>query len=100
MSTHSESTRRGSDGDNVVIDVENNKLDSTPQMTKNEASAESKTVKEAESQPSAPSGPPPPPNGGFDAWLRVFAAFLIFFNTWSVRTSYLKGEVSKVLLLT
>jgi hypothetical protein len=26
--------------------------------------------------------PPAPPDGGFDAWLRVFAAFLIFINTW------------------
>jgi hypothetical protein len=26
--------------------------------------------------------PPSPPNGGLDAWLRVFAAFLIFVNTW------------------
>jgi hypothetical protein len=28
--------------------------------------------------------PPVPPNGGLDAWLCVFAAFLIFVNTWCV----------------
>jgi hypothetical protein len=36
-----------------------------------------------EAQPVAqPQGPPPPPNGGFQAWLQVLGAHLLFFNSW------------------
>lgn len=34
-----------------------------------------------ESQPQ-PQPPAPPPNGGLQAWLQVFGAFLLFFNSW------------------
>nr|POE77888.1 hypothetical protein CFP56_09531 [Quercus suber] len=39
---------------------------------------------QAEKTPDA--SPPEPPNGGFDAWLCVFAAWLVFINTWSVKS--------------
>lgn len=36
----------------------------------------------SENEAAALAQPPPPPNGGFNAWLQVFGAFFLFFNSW------------------
>ena len=38
--------------------------------------------------PPASSPAPSPPNGGFAAWVGVFAGFLLFFTTWGFSTAY------------
>ena len=35
-----------------------------------------------ESPPDSKSGSSQAPNGGFDAWLQVVGAFVLYFNTW------------------
>jgi MFS family permease len=46
---------------------------------------------EVAEKPAPPPGPPgmiPPPNGGTRAWLQVFGAFGVFFNTWGLLNTF------------
>lgn len=38
--------------------------------------------------PPGPAGVTPPPNGGTRAWLQVFGAFGVFFNTWGLLNTF------------
>lgn len=43
---------------------------------------------EESAAPPAPLGITPPPNGGARAWLQVFGAFGVFFNTWGLLNTF------------
>lgn len=54
----------------------------------------------ADEEPPKPTVPPPPPNGGTKAWLQVFGAFFLNFNTWGLLNTFgtFQSEYSTGLL--
>jgi len=69
------------------------KIDSTSgsekEVARHEPGSATAHVMSTESSTNAPKAPGPLPNGGLTAWLQVLGCFMLYFNTWSVRTSKL-----------
>jgi hypothetical protein len=69
------------------------KIDSTSgsekEVARHEPGSATAHVMSTESSTNAPKAPDPLPNGGLTAWLQVLGCFMLYFNTWSVRTSKL-----------
>lgn len=62
-----------------VSGVEDTSSQTDPEPEK----AKQETPAAATAAPAAPPpGMPKPPNGGLTAWLQVFGAFWVYFNTW------------------
>ncbi|THC92447.1 hypothetical protein EYZ11_008089 [Aspergillus tanneri] len=57
-------------------------------ITQNLRSFTSHDSVDARAPPATPATPPLPPNGGFAAWIGVFAGFLLFITTWGFSTAY------------
>ncbi|KAG8164307.1 hypothetical protein KVR01_006225 [Diaporthe batatas] len=62
-------------------------MTSPPEASESPDRDDKETV-EKHAPPPGPPGGTPPPNGGTRAWLQVFGAFGVFFNTWGLLNTF------------